>query len=142
MAYKSRFGVTKIRHRKNGRDELSISWDTDGDPNTDPKHRRYPVFLYTPWMGDTKDHSHIPLRRSEAKKLRDWLNEYLNDCPPRGKRQLTPIEKAEQAYRVQQETSALNRKLRILGVSTRPATKEDYELEAQTLKSTSMKSKD
>lgn len=86
MSYKSKFGITKIRHRKNGTDELDINWDTDCDPSSNSKTNRIPVFLYTPDMRDTDTHFHVPLTRAEAKRLRNWLNDYLKDVVPKKRR--------------------------------------------------------
>jgi hypothetical protein len=75
MPYKrNRYGVTQIK--PGVIDNLSINWDFDYNEN---KRLRFPVFLFTPWMKDTKTHYHIRLNRTQARKLRDWLNDYLAD---------------------------------------------------------------
>jgi hypothetical protein len=72
MSYKTKFGITNIRASKV--DTLSISWDYDVNPK-----KKYPVFLFTPDMNDTNEHYHIALTPAQARKLRDWLSEYLKD---------------------------------------------------------------
>ena len=74
--YSSTFGVTKIIPDK--RDNLSISWDVDGE-DIDDKSIRIPVLLFTPDMDNTGDHYHIPLDYEQAVKLKKWLNEYVDD---------------------------------------------------------------
>lgn len=84
MSYKNKYGITNITSWTSKKYSkrfgvLDISWDFTKDPNK--KHQKYPVFLYTPDMQNTKNHYHIPLSRSQAKKLRNWLNDYLrNTC--------------------------------------------------------------
>jgi hypothetical protein len=76
MAFKDRYGDTQIKKGKV--DNLSINWDADViDVENCSKNSRYPVLLYTPWMEETKNHYHIALTRAEAKKLRNWLTEFL-----------------------------------------------------------------
>lgn len=79
MAYKDRFGITSIEQSDKSVDTFDISWDIDGDDESD-KAQRYPVFLITP---DKKefDHHHVSLSRKGAKDLRDWLAEFLDDTP-------------------------------------------------------------
>lgn len=82
MAYKDRYGITKIR--KDRRDNLSIGWDNfvNSAKTFDlPKNakNRIPVFLFTPDMEDTNNHHHIMLNKKQAEILRDWLNAYLKD---------------------------------------------------------------
>lgn len=82
MAYKDRYGITKIRNSKH--DNLSIGWDNfknSAKNFADPKFKknRVPVFLYTPSMEETDTHYHIELNKKQARELRDWLNEYLKD---------------------------------------------------------------
>lgn len=75
MAYKNKFGITKIISSK--RKNLDISWDCEEDPKD--KKQRKPVFLFTPDMDNTINHFHIELDKKQAVKLRDWLNDYLKD---------------------------------------------------------------
>ena len=82
MAYKDRFGGTDIRKGKI--DNLSIGWDCDGEME-DPK-QRYPVFLFTPDMGNTNEHYHIQLDKKQAKLLAKWLQDYLSNGKTRWKK--------------------------------------------------------
>lgn len=79
MSYKKhRYGSTTIRSEQ--RDNLSIGWDADVyEPETCSKSRRYPVFLYTPDMRDLNTHYHISLNKQQAKQLKQWLEDYLED---------------------------------------------------------------
>lgn len=75
MAYRNRFGSTNIR---NGRiDNLSINWDFDY--NEDSIRERYPVFLFTPDMEDTRTHYHIKLTLKQARVLYKWLGEFIKE---------------------------------------------------------------
>lgn len=67
MSFKSRFGITNIKNGKIDNFSLSI------DENNSIK----PVILYTPDMNNTNEHFHIELSKTEATKLRDWLNSFL-----------------------------------------------------------------
>lgn len=73
MAYKNKFGITKIITSK--RNNLDISWDCD---DLKSKNRK-PVFLFTPNMDNIINHFHIELSKKQAVKLRDWLADYLKD---------------------------------------------------------------
>lgn len=77
MAYKDRYGSTELRNTK--LDNFSIGWDNMVDKNVENLRNRIPVFLFTPNMDDTNDHHHIMLTRHQARKLRDWLDDYLRD---------------------------------------------------------------
>jgi hypothetical protein len=79
MAYKNKFGITKIR--KSSTDKLDISWDYDTDPE-----KRYPVLLFTPSMENTDEHFHITLNRREAETLKTWLGEFLKANPKKSVR--------------------------------------------------------
>jgi hypothetical protein len=74
MAYKNKFGITKIVDKK--RDNLSVSFDTG--TRRIKKDEVGVVFLYTPDM-DTQEHYHIELNRQEASLLKDWLEAFLNE---------------------------------------------------------------
>lgn len=76
--HNKRHGSTDIRD--GDVDNLGISWDYDDDPLD--KAQRQAVFLYTPWMKDTNVHYHISLNREEARKLRDWLTDFVEDTKP------------------------------------------------------------
>jgi hypothetical protein len=52
---------------------LDISRDYRLNPKT-----FFPVLLFIP-NPLSDDHFHIPLSKRAARKLRDWLNEYLDD---------------------------------------------------------------
>lgn len=73
MAYADKYGITKII--RGNRDNLSISWDYETDPD-DTKQRR-PILLYTPNMENTSEHFHIELTRKQARALSEWLIDYL-----------------------------------------------------------------
>lgn len=78
MAYKDRYGITKIID--SDVDNLSISMDEIHRIGLESKDGEIgPVFLYTPDMSDKKNHYHISLNLQEAKLLRDWLNNLLAD---------------------------------------------------------------
>jgi hypothetical protein len=72
MSYKNTFGKTNIRSSKTF--ALSISWDYDSSPK-----RTYPVFLFTPDMDNTDEHYHIALTAAQARKLKDWFDDYFKD---------------------------------------------------------------
>lgn len=75
--YKDKHGITKINPKN--RDHLSISFDVNEDG---PEKGKYPVLLHAPFLSDEgkgSDHSHIPLTRTQAILLRNWLNEYIDD---------------------------------------------------------------
>ena len=72
MSYKSKFGITTIRASKTN--ALSVSWDYDSN-----QKKKYPVFLFTPDMGNTDEHHHIVLTPAQTRKLGDWLDSYLKD---------------------------------------------------------------
>lgn len=72
MAYRNRYGVTKLKKKRI--DNLSINWDYNRTPKS-----KFPVFLFTPDMEDTDTHYHIKLDRTQAKKLNKWLNDFLKD---------------------------------------------------------------
>ena len=55
-------------------ENFGISRDYDTNPKL-----FFPVFLFTPDLKNTDEHFHIPLTKSQARKLRDWLNLYLKD---------------------------------------------------------------
>lgn len=74
MAYKNKFGITKIN--KEIYYNLSISWDYIENPKN--KKDRYPVFLFKP-IADQSNHYHIRLDRKQAKVLNTWLTKYLKD---------------------------------------------------------------
>lgn len=81
MAYnKDRFGITSICP---GRiNALDINWDSNDTLNNEPypKHKRYPVFLFTPDMNrNTIEHHHIELNRAQTKRLHKWLGDFLKD---------------------------------------------------------------
>ena len=86
MAYKNRYGITNIKpFTKHGFDCLDISFEADNGmsdqrelPKWDPT-KCHPVFLWTP-KKDGYDHDHIILNRTQAKRLHQWLTEYLDDC--------------------------------------------------------------
>ena len=75
MAYKDKFGITKIREGQTN--NLDISWDYENDPN-DLKQRKA-VFLFTPDMKNAMEHYHIELDQQQANVLRKWLNQFLNE---------------------------------------------------------------
>ena len=76
MAYKNKYGITKIKSKRI--DNFSIGWDyRNYDPNN--KRDRFPVFLFTPDMEDTKNHYHIVLDRKQSKILKKWLEDFLKD---------------------------------------------------------------
>lgn len=82
MSYKDKYGITDIRPEEDKVDCLCISWDWQDNP--DDKSQRRPVFLYTPHMEDLDKsgcphHYHIELNFEQAKKLRDWLSDYIED---------------------------------------------------------------
>jgi hypothetical protein len=73
MAYADDFyGLTQII--EDDQNNLRVNWDRE-----DPRQPRSAVLLFTPNMANTEDHHHIELTRERAIKLRDWLNEFLND---------------------------------------------------------------
>lgn len=75
MAYRNRFGSTNIC---NGRiDNLSINWDFDY--HEESIRERYPVFLFTPDMEDTREHYHIKLDLEQARKLHKWFGEFIKE---------------------------------------------------------------
>lgn len=74
MAYKDKYGITKILKGKYS--NLSISWDYDD--NEDDKKQRRPILLFVPNMDDS-EHFHIELSRKQATALNDWLTDYLKD---------------------------------------------------------------
>lgn len=65
--------------------EFSISLDFDEDESL-----KYPVFLFIP-NKKRHEHDHIKLNLDQAKKLRDWLTDYVGDMNP-GKTSLIEIE--------------------------------------------------
>ena len=78
MSYKNKFGNTLIIG--GSIDILSITWDSHNmDAESSHKATRYPVLLFTPYVGDTNTHYHIELDRKEVRKLRDWLNAFAED---------------------------------------------------------------
>lgn len=72
---KNEYGILVVRDSKVN--NLQISWDFD--VLDDYEKSKYPVFLFTPDMENTQKHYHIELSRKEAKQLRNWLNDYLED---------------------------------------------------------------
>jgi len=44
----------------------------------DDKNKPIVGILWVPWL-DSHEHEHIFLRPSQAKKLRDWLNGFLDE---------------------------------------------------------------
>lgn len=74
MAYKNKFGITKIR--KDVHYNLSVSWDYIENPGD--KKNRYPVFLFIPNLNQS-NHFHVQLDRKQAKVLSTWLTKYLKD---------------------------------------------------------------
>lgn len=72
MAYRNRFGVTKIKSKK--RDNLSINWDYYRTPKS-----KFPVLLFTPDMDNANVHYHIKLDKTQARKLKKWIDSYLKD---------------------------------------------------------------
>jgi hypothetical protein len=77
MSYRSKYGVTKIKPKK--MHNLQINWDWDYTPL-----KQYPVLLFTPDMDNTDYHYHIELNRTEAKKLKKWLDDFLKDTNNKG----------------------------------------------------------
>jgi len=75
MAFKDRYAITKIIDEN--RDSLSISIDSGIRRLEDDEVGA--VFLYTPDMGNTKEHFHIELTKDEVLKLRDWCDSFLNE---------------------------------------------------------------
>lgn len=79
MSYKRhRYGSTKIKSKRI--DNLQINWDYQRTPKS-----KFPVFLFTPDMNDTNTHYHIKLDRLQAKKLKDWLEDFLEDTAHRSR---------------------------------------------------------
>lgn len=72
MAYKDGFGATDICGKQYN--NLSISWDCDGD--REGSKERYPVLLFIPDM-EKEDHYHIKLNKKQTKALHKWLGEHL-----------------------------------------------------------------
>jgi len=73
MSYKRhKYGITKII--KNRFNNLQINWDYITTLKS-----KHPVLLFTPDMKDTNNHYHIPLTVKQAIKLRDWLNDFIED---------------------------------------------------------------
>lgn len=62
--------IVDINHSLHNRISISLDFDTN------PK-KLYPVILFTPDMGNTVTHYHVPLNKREARKLRDFLSRYL-----------------------------------------------------------------
>lgn len=81
MAYKDRFGITDITKGK--RDQISISWDTDTNPENEKE--RYIVLLFIP-DADKFEHHHVPLSNKQAKVLHKWLGDFLEGKPTRWKK--------------------------------------------------------
>jgi hypothetical protein len=52
--------------------------DISRDYNFKPR-AFFPVFLFTPHISDPNNHFHISLTKTQARKLRDWLTDYLKD---------------------------------------------------------------
>lgn len=83
---------------------LIIHWDYETDP--DNLAERFPVLFYTPHMKDLDDHGcphhdHIPLTLPQAKKMKDWLDNFLDEVgyENEGKiKQLEEIAKAAKAF--------------------------------------------
>ena len=80
MSYKDRFGITEIFRRKRGEsfEALSISWDCETSKNMDDREERVGMFLYVPSEA-AQDHDHIAFDLNEAKILKEWLNDYIED---------------------------------------------------------------
>lgn len=86
MAYRNRYGITQIKpYTKFGHDRLDISFEADNGRSCERKDPLHwdpslckPVLLYIP---DEKghDHSHITLTIGQARKLNQWLGEFLHD---------------------------------------------------------------
>lgn len=75
MSYQDRFGHTKINDSLT--ENLAIHWGYQDDEKD--LSQREVILFYTPHMNYTKTHYHIPITREGAKKLRDWLNDFLED---------------------------------------------------------------
>jgi len=75
MSYKDRYGGTDIIRTKCN--NLQIGWDYESDPENIKE--RFAVMLYTPWMGDTTNHYHIPFNLKQAKTLHKWLGEFIKE---------------------------------------------------------------
>jgi hypothetical protein len=88
MSYKDKYGITEIFRRKKGDsfESLSLSWDYEtNDSNRD---ERAGVFLYIPYEAQ-EDHSHIVFNLQQAKLMRDWLNDYIEDLESHGVKEIT-----------------------------------------------------
>jgi len=64
--------VRDIQIIKGDFNNLSISEDSDYEGSL-------AVFLFTPSMKNLNIHYHIDLNKRQAKKLRDWLNKFLEE---------------------------------------------------------------
>ena len=53
---------------------VSVSREYDRNP-----YNNYPLLTVRPNKGDPSDHHHFGLSKKQAKKLRDWLDDYLRD---------------------------------------------------------------
>lgn len=69
MAYKDTFGITKIINDKMNNLQINI----------EEMDEFVAMLLFTPDMDDKNEHYHIELTKENAKPLRDWLNEFLED---------------------------------------------------------------
>lgn len=85
MAYSDKYGATTVRDNsvkkvkgriQCGWDIIKLSWDYDDDEND--KSQRVAHILYVPYYPE-HDHDHIIMNLEEAKIVRDWLTEFIND---------------------------------------------------------------
>lgn len=74
--YHSKFGISQIR--KGRFHELSIVKDCEGS-DMDNLQERIVVLNYTCDTENRSDHSHIPLNYHQAKKLHDFLKDYIDE---------------------------------------------------------------
>lgn len=85
MAYRHKFGITHIKpFDRHGRDQLDISFEADdcisdqrGEIGWNPRKCK-PVLLHVLKDGEF-EHNHITLTHGQAKKLHQWLTDYLAD---------------------------------------------------------------
>lgn len=83
MSYKDKYGITEIFRRKKGDsfETLALSWDFE--TKEELRQERAGIFLYVPYEAN-EEHSHIAFNLQQAKLMRDWLNDYIEDLESQG----------------------------------------------------------
>lgn len=90
VTYKEVLGKTKckpidLKTKSYGspNEQLSVLFDFDTNPSNKEKWKL--MFLYVPNVKEF-EHFHIELKKSEAKKLRDWLDHFIKETKVRKKK--------------------------------------------------------